>query len=312
MALLPTISIVVPLFNEEALAIELNHRLIQAVSGISENWEIVYINDGSRDNTLSLLRQFAKQEARVRYISFSRNFGHQIAISAGIQHARAEAIVIIDGDLQDPPELIPALYSKYKEGFEVVYAKRTQRKGESWFKLFTAKLFYRLLRSITSVDIPVDVGDFRIIDHKVAEQLNAMPERNKYIRGQIAWIGFRSSFVEYDRDARKAGETNYPFKKMLRFAVDGITAFSDAPLKFVTRLGFFVSGLAFLIIVYALYAHWVLDKTITGWTSIIISTMFIGGIQLISIGIIGEYISRINDNVRQRPLYIIGETNIEK
>lgn len=307
-----TLSVVVPLYNEEALAEELNLRLQKAASAITSDWEIIYINDGSRDSTPELMKQFAAKDARVRYISFSRNFGHQIAISAGIDHASGKALAIIDGDLQDPPELIPDLYQRYSEGFEVVYAKRAQRKGESWFKLFTAKMFYRLLRKMTSVDIPVDVGDFRIIDRKVIDQLKAMPERNKYIRGQIAWIGFKSSFVEYERDARKAGETNYPFKKMLQFAIDGITAFSDAPLKFVSRLGFFVSGLAFLVILYALYSHFVLNKTITGWTSMIISTMFIGGIQLISIGIIGEYISRINDNVRQRPLYIIGETNLEK
>jgi dolichol-phosphate mannosyltransferase len=280
---------------------------VQELSSIGVSWEIIYVNDGSRDSSLEFLRRFARNDQRIRYLSFSRNFGHQLAISAGIDHSRGDAVVTIDGDLQDPPELISELWKRHKEGFSVVYARRNKRKGESWFKLFTATVFYRLLRRITSVDIPIDVGDFRLISREVADQLRAMPERNKYLRGQIAWLGYSGDFVLYDRDARKAGSSGYPFRKMLRFALDGITAFSDAPLKFVSRLGFVVSGIAFLIILYALYSHFVMGETITGWTSIIVSTMFIGGIQLISVGIIGEYVSRINDNVRQRPLYVIAE-----
>lgn len=302
-----SLSVVVPVFNEEALLHELNSRLVHELGSLGVSWEIIYVNDGSRDSSLEYLRSFARNDRRIRYLSFSRNFGHQLAISAGIDHSLGDAVVTIDGDLQDPPELISELWKRHKEGCAVVYARRNKRKGESWFKLFTATVFYRLLRRITSVDIPVDVGDFRLISREVANQLRAMPERNKYLRGQIAWLGYSSDFVLYDRDARKAGSTGYPFRKMLRFALDGITAFSDAPLKFVSRLGFAVSGVAFLIILYALYSHFVMGETITGWTSIIVSTMFIGGIQLISVGIIGEYISRINDNVRQRPLYVIAE-----
>jgi len=302
-----SLSIVVPIFNEEALLHELNSRLVQELGTLGVSWEILYVNDGSRDSSLEILRRFARNDQRIRYLSFSRNFGHQLAISAGIDYSTGDAVVTIDGDLQDPPELISELWKRHKEGFHVVYARRNKRKGESWFKLFTATLFYRLLRRITAIDIPVDVGDFRLISREVADHLRAMPEHNKYLRGQIAWLGYSGDFVFYDRDARKAGSSSYPFRKMLRFALDGITAFSDAPLKFVSRLGFIVSGIAFLVILYALYSHLVLGETITGWTSIIVSTMFIGGIQLISVGIIGEYISRINDNVRQRPLYVIAE-----
>ena len=203
--------------------------------------------------------QIATKDKRVKYISFSRNFGHQVAVSAGLDHCQSKAVVIIDGDLQDPPELIPSLYAKYQEGFEVVYARRLKRKGETWFKLLTAKLFYRLMKRITSIDLPLDVGDFRIIDQKIVECLRQMPEQHKFLRGQIAWLGFRQAFVEYERDSRKAGKTGYPLKKMVRFALDGITAFSNSPLRLVTNLGIFIPLLSFLIILYALYSHFVLQ-----------------------------------------------------
>jgi polyisoprenyl-phosphate glycosyltransferase len=220
-------------------------------------------------------------------------------------------VVIIDADLQDPPELIPELYKKYKEGYEVVYAKRAKRKEEKWFKLVTAKIFYRILERVTTIKIPVDTGDFRLMDRKIVDYLKLMPEQNKFLRGQIAWLGFRQTALEYVRDERKYGQTGYPFKKMLRFALDGITSFSDKPLSLVTQSGIFISLLSFVAILYTLYGHFFLKTTITGWTSLIISTMFFGGIQLISIGIIGLYVSRINKNVINRPLYIVEKTNLD-
>jgi glycosyltransferase involved in cell wall biosynthesis len=269
------------------------------------------VNDGSRDDTIGVLMRLAENEENVFYINFSRNFGHQIAVTAGLDACRGRAVVIIDGDLQDPPELIPQLYEKYLEGYEVVYARRSERKGDSLFKKATAKGFYRILRKMTRVDIPVDTGDFRIIDSKVVEYLKKMPEQNKFLRGQIAWLGFRQSEVLFSRDARKHGTTGYSLGKMLHFAMDGITGFSDKPLMLVTKLGFTISVISFLIILYAIFAHFILHHTITGWTSLIISSMLIGGVQLISIGIMGEYISRINKNIMNRPLYIVRDTNLE-
>ncbi|MBS4057617.1 MAG: glycosyltransferase family 2 protein [Bacteroidales bacterium] len=305
------ISVVVPIFNEELGLPELYDRLVASLEPITPDFELIFVNDASRDNSLLLLRQLAGHDKRVKFISFSRNFGHQIAVTAGLEHSAGKAVVIIDGDLQDPPELIPEMVAQYQKGFKVVYARRRSRTGESFFKKLTAKLFYRILVRLTGVKIPIDTGDFRLIDRVIVEQLKLMPEPNKFLRGQIAWMGFRQTFVEFDRDARKYGKTGYPLSKMLRFALDGITAFSDVPLKLATTAGFAVSFIALLVIIYALIAHFFLDETITGWTSLIVSSMFIGGIQLISIGIIGEYISRINNSVRQRPLYIVEESNTD-
>jgi dolichol-phosphate mannosyltransferase len=306
------ISVIVPVYNEEKGLPELFERLRTAVEKVSRDAEFIFVNDASKDGSLELIRQLAETDKRVRYISFSRNFGHQIAVTAGLEHSRGKAVVIIDGDLQDPPELIPALYEEYCKGFKVVYARRKSRAGESWFKKSTARLFYRLLKRLTHVHIPIDTGDFRLIDRQIVEQLRLMPEPNKFLRGQIAWMGFRQTFVEFDRDARKYGKTGYPLKKMMRFALDGITAFSDLPLKFATAAGFLVSAIALLVIFYALFSHFVLNHTITGWTSLIVSSMFIGGIQLFAIGIIGEYIGRINNSVRNRPLYIMEENNVDQ
>jgi len=305
------ISVLIPVFNEQEIITELHNRLQASVSSITPNYELIFVNDGSKDFTLLKLIELAEHDSRVKYISFSRNFGHQIALSAGLDHCKGKAVVLIDGDLQDPPELIPALYKKYIEGYEVVYARRTKRRGETLFKRTTAKLFYRIMKRMTLFDIPLDVGDFRLIDRKIVEYLKQMPEQNKFLRGQIAWLGFRQTFVDFERDSRKVGQTGYPLVKMIRLALDGITAFSDSPLRLVTNLGLSISLVAFIIILYALYSHYFLHQTITGWTSLIISSMFIGGIQLLSIGIIGEYISRINSNVRNRPLYIVEKTNVD-
>ena len=305
------ISIVVPLYNEEKNIRLMHDRLVSSILKITSNFEIIYVNDGSNDNSFLELLKLSNEDERVKYINFSRNFGHQIAVTAGLDYSKGAAVVIIDGDLQDPPEVIPEMYAKHKEGFEVVYGQRLIRKGESFLKKITAKYFYRILKKITNINIPVDTGDFRLIDRKIVNDLKNMPEQNKFLRGQIAWLGYRQTSVFFERDERKFGETGYPFSKMLKFALDGITGFSDVPLQFVTKTGIFISFISFLVILYAIFSHFILERTITGWTSLIISSMFIGGVQLISVGIIGEYISRINKNVQNRPLYIVSETNVE-
>ena len=305
------ISIVVPLYNEEKNIRLMHDRLVSSILKITSNFEIIYVNDGSNDNSFLELLKLSNEDERVKYINFSRNFGHQIAVTAGLDYSKGAAVVIIDGDLQDPPEVIPEMYALYKEGFEVVYGQRLIRKGESFLKKITAKYFYRILKKITNINIPVDTGDFRLIDRKIVNDLKNMPEQNKFLRGQIAWLGYRQTSIFFERDERKFGETGYPFSKMLKFALDGITGFSDVPLQFVTKTGIFISFISFLVILYAIFSHFILERTITGWTSLIISSMFIGGVQLISVGIIGEYISRIIKNVQNRPLYIVSETNVE-
>lgn len=305
------ISAIIPSYNEQENVGLMYERMSKVLSKISDDYEIIYVNDCSRDETLLRIKALADKDKHVKYVSFSRNFGHQIAVSAGLDVCQGGAVVIIDGDLQDPPELIEQMYEKYKEGYKVVYARRTSRDGETWFKKFTAKMFYRILASMTSIDIPVDVGDFRLIDKVIVKHLRNMPEKSKYIRGQISWIGYKQTFVDYHRDARIYGTTNYPLKKMLRFALDGITAFSDKPLKIASGLGIFSAIVSLLALVYALVSHFCFNNTITGWTSLILSVLFIGGVQLITIGIIGEYIARINNDVRNRPLYIVEESNAE-
>lgn len=309
---LKDISVVIPIYNEQKNIAELYNRLILAVSSFTNKFEFIFVNDGSTDKSLLELFKICEEDNRVFYINFSRNFGHQEAVSAGLKFCKSKCTVIIDGDLQDPPELIIKLYEKYKQGFDVVYAKRESREGESFFKRVTSKFFYRILKKITSFDIPIDTGDFRLIDNKVVKALNKMPEKNKYLRGQVAWLGFKQDYVLFDRDERKHGKSGYSYSKMFHLAIDAITSFSDKPLNLVTRLGFLISLLSFIIILYTLFLHYVLKETITGWTSLIVSSMFIGGIQLLSIGIIGEYIARINQNTQDRPLYIIEDTNIKE
>ncbi len=303
------LSIVVPVFNEELIIGELVRRMQAAAESITPDYELIFVNDGSRDSSLKLLQQECMANPKLHYIAFSRNFGHQIAITAGMDYATGDAIVTIDGDLQDPPELIAEMYAQYQQGFKVVYAKRLERKGETFFKRFTARTFYRLMARMVSFDIPVDVGDFRLIGRDVLEYLKEMKEYDKYLRGQIAWLGFKSTYVMFDRDERKFGTTNYPFKKMLRLAFNGITAFSDSPLKMATSMGFIVCIISFFIGVYALWSYFMEHDTVPGWASTIISITFLGGVQLLSLGILGEYISRIINNVRQRPLYVVDKTD---
>lgn len=305
----PMISVVAPVFNEADSLSEFHSRLMGVLEQITPNFEVIYINDGSEDASLQVIKSFNGKDSRIKYISFSRNFGHQIAASAGLDHAMGESVVIIDTDLQDPPELIAEMYARYQEGFKVVYARRRNRSGETPFKRWTAALFYRSLRAITQTDIPLDTGDFRLMDRSVVNVLRNMPEKSKFLRGQVAWAGFSQTFIEFDRPPRKHGETGYPIRRMMRFAMDGITGFSDFPLRVAMFLGFIFSFVAFGIIIYALYSQFT-GGTITGWTSIIISSMFIGGIQLLCIGLIGEYISRIYSEVKHRPLYVIEESNI--
>jgi dolichol-phosphate mannosyltransferase len=304
------LSVIIPIYNEEMNLVPMNNRIIAALMPLQLHYEIIYVNDGSKDNSLPIIMGLSEENASVKYIDFSRNFGHQIAISAGLEHAVGERIVIMDGDGQDPPELIPALLIKSKEGFEVVYAKRKKRKGESFLKKLTAKLFYRFLANITQIEIPLDTGDFRLIHRKVQKVLLNMPEQHKYLRGQIAWIGFNSTFVEYDREERMGGNTKFTYGKMMRFATDGISGFSNWPLKVATMLGFAVSGIAFMLIVYSLYQKFY-GFTEVGWTSLHISVLFLGGVQLLGIGILGEYLGRVSENVKNRPTYIVKNSNIQ-
>lgn len=309
------ISVVIPVFNEEENIPVMYERLTDTLGKMAGRWpecrsyELIFVNDGSSDDSLKRIRAISQTDHHVGYLNFSRNFGHQIAVSAGLDYASGNAVVIIDGDLQDPPELIEDLYAKWRDGFEVAYAQRTVRQGESWFKKLSAKMFYKLIRSITSIEIPVDTGDFRIIDKKIVQVLKNMPEKNKFLRGQIAWTGFHQTAVPYEREARHKGETGYPFRVMMRFALDGITAFSNFPLKIATWVGFMSFLFSIAMIVYALYSRFV-GGTVQGWTSTIIIVALIGGMQLFCIGIIGEYIIRLITNIRNRPLYIIESSNI--
>jgi dolichol-phosphate mannosyltransferase len=299
------ISIVIPLFNEEAVIEELYRRLKITMDRLDENYEIILINDGSKDGTLSTMKKIAQSDSTIKLVDFSRNFGHQIAITAGIDYASGDAVVLMDADLQDPPEVIPKLVAKWKEGYDVVYAKRKKRIGESFFKRMTASLFYRLLKNMTNVEVPVDTGDFRLMDRKIVDILKHMKEKNRFVRGLVTWIGFDQTRVDFERDERFAGETKYPLTKMIGFAFDGITAFSFKPLKLASCLGFLAASMGFVFIAYGVILKIFTNITITGWTSLFVSTLFLGGVQLLCIGIIGEYVGRIYDETKKRPLYIV-------
>ncbi|WP_010272226.1 glycosyltransferase family 2 protein [Paenibacillus senegalensis] len=304
----PVYSVVVPMFNEEEVISASYDRLKQVMDGVGEEYELVFVNDGSRDRTLAIISEISDRDPRVKIIDFSRNFGHQVAISAGMDYAQGRAIIVIDADLQDPPEMIPEMIRKWKQGDDVIYGKRLKRKGETPFKKITAKLFYRLLRSLTSVDIPVDTGDFRLIDRKVCDVMGTLKEKNRFIRGMVSWVGFRQSSVEYVREERFAGETKYPLKKMIRFALDAITSFSYKPLRIATYIGFFVSLSSFIYLLIVLYQRLFTDLTEPGWTSIVAINLLFNGIVLLLLGVIGEYIGRIYDESKGRPLYIVRET----
>ncbi len=306
------ISVVIPVYNEAKNITMLYRRMEGVLDKLNLKREFIFVNDGSHDQSEAILIDLADKNNDVKYINLSRNFGHQIAVSAGLDYASGDKIIIIDGDGQDPPEIIEKMYIKSLEGFEVVYARRINRKGESLLKKTTAKWFYRLMRKITRIDIPVDTGDFRIIDRSVVDQLKIMPEKHKFLRGQIAWIGFNQTAVEFEREERQAGTSGYSYRKMIRLAIDGITSFSNWPLRVATISGFLFSFVGFVLIGYTLYSRYYTESYEPGWASQMITIIFIGGIQLIGIGIIGEYISRMNDNLRNRPLYVVKDTNLQK
>jgi dolichol-phosphate mannosyltransferase len=302
------LSVVVPCANEESVLLETHRRLTDTLSETAgSSFEIVYVDDGSTDATPRLLRRLQQTDSRVRVVLLSRNFGHQVAITAGMEHAAGDAVVVIDADLQDPPEVIAAFVDKWRRGHEVVYGVRTGRDGETAFKLWTAKLFYRLIGRLSDTRIPLDTGDFRLMDRKVVDALLAMPERDRFIRGMVSWLGFSQVAVPYHRAARLAGHTKFSLIKMFRFATDGIVSFSTVPLKLASWLGFAVSGISLAGILIALYARLFEKNWVQGWTSLVIAVLFLGGVQLICLGIIGEYVGRIYGESKRRPLYLVCE-----
>ncbi|MDQ2864827.1 MAG: glycosyltransferase family 2 protein [Candidatus Eremiobacteraeota bacterium] len=306
----PTLSIVVPLYNEEDNVAPLLERISDIVARLDNvaSYEIVLVNDGSTDGTLAKLRRELDRRPNIILVNLSRNFGHQLAATAGMDIAQGEAVVLMDGDLQDPPELIAGFMDKWRDGFDVVYAVRRTRKGESAFKLLTARIFYRTIKRLTKVSIPVDTGDFRLMSRRVVEALKRTPERHRFLRGLVSWVGYNQVGVEYDRDERRAGVTKYPLPKMIRFAIDGITSFSDVPLRFASYLGFVSSAIAFvyaLVVIGFKFLSLNPPAYTKGWASTIVAVLFLGGVQLISLGILGEYIGRIYDEVKGRPLYLI-------
>ncbi|MEN4042446.1 MAG: glycosyltransferase family 2 protein [Anaerolineaceae bacterium] len=303
----PVFSIIAPIFNEQESLAELYRRISAIMDTTGEPWELVLVNDGSTDRSEEMIRGLARQDGRVRPVLFARNFGHQIAVTAGLDYARGQAVVIIDADLQDPPELILEMIEKWREGYEVVYAVRSGREGESWFKTFTASFFYRLIHRITDVNIPLDTGDFRLIDRKVVDVLNQMRERHRFLRGMAAWVGFKQTGITYQRAARFAGETKYPFRKMFRLAINAITGFSYFPLQVATFLGFIAAALSIIAIPVVVFLRLISSQQLIGQATTLIAVLFFGGVQLICLGILGEYIGRIYDEVRGRPLYIVRE-----
>lgn len=302
-----TFSIVAPIYNELENIPELYRRVVQVMEQLGGAWELVLVDDGSQDGSTECIRELAQKDPRVRPVIFARNFGHQIAVTAGWDYARGEAVVIMDADLQDPPEVIPELVARWREGYEVVYAVRTEREGETWFKKVTAVLFYRIVYRITDVKIPLDTGDFRLIDRKALEVLKAMREHHRFPRGMAAWVGFRQIGVPYKRAARFSGVTKYPFRKMIALALNAITGFSYFPLQLATYFGFLAAGLAIIAIPLVIILRMTGTGAFLGQATTLIAVLFLGGVQLISLGLIGEYIGRIYDEVKGRPLYIVRE-----
>ena len=303
----PVYSVVVPAYNEEEVIGETYKRLTSVMKGMEEPYEIIFVNDGSRDRTAEIIAGFCEKDPSVRLINFTRNFGHMPAITAGMDNVRGDAVFIIDADLQDPPELFPEMAARWREGYHVAYGKRTKRKGESWFKKITARFFYRFIRRLTTVDLPPDTGEFRLIDRKVCDAVSRLPERHRYIRGLVSWVGFKQIAVEYVREERFAGETKYPLRKMISFALDAITAFSYKPLKLATSLGFFLSLASFIYLIVVLYQRFFTQSAISGWASTIGAVLFSQGIVLMILGLMGEYIGRIYEEIKGRPSYIILE-----
>lgn len=307
----PTFSVVGPVYDEVETLRDFYDRVRAAMEAIGEPWELVLVDDGSTDGTSEIIRDLAFDDIRVRPVLFSRNFGHQIAVTAGLDFSRGQAVVIIDTDLQDPPELISELVEKWRAGYEVVYAVRTEREGESWFKRATASAFYRVINRITEVEIPPDAGDFRLLDRKVVNALKTMREHHRFPRAMTAWVGFRQIGIPYKRAARRAGETKYPFRKMVRLAINAITGFSYFPLQLATYFGFVSAALAILAIPIVIYIRLAGRAELSGQATTLIAVLFLGGVQLISLGILGEYIGRLYDEAKNRPLYILREEPAE-
>ncbi len=302
-----TYSIVAPIYNEIEIIDEFCKRINAVMDATGETWELVLVSDGSTDGSTERIRELAAADEHIRPVIFARNFGHQIAVTAGLDYTRGEAVTIIDADLQDPPEVILDLIEKWKEGYQVVYAVRSEREGESWFKKFTASLFYRIIYKITDVEIPLDTGDFRLLDRKVVDVMNSMREKHRFLRGMSSWIGYKQIGVEYKRAARFAGETKYPFKKMLQLALNAVTSFSYFPLQVASYFGFFSAGIAIIAIPVVAILRITGSHFFEGQTTTLIAVLFLGGVQLISLGILGEYIGRLYDEAKGRPLYIVSE-----
>ncbi|MDX2232070.1 MAG: glycosyltransferase family 2 protein [Leptolyngbyaceae cyanobacterium bins.349] len=304
----PKYSLIIPIYNEEATIAELYRRITAVMDEMDGEVELILVNDGSRDRSLILMRELHEQDGRVCYLSLARNFGHQVAVTAGLNFARGQAVVVLDADLQDPPELIPKLVEQWQLGFDVVYAQRIQRKREGWFKRFTAYVFYRVLKHLADVDIPTDTGDFCLMDRQVVDVLNSIPERNRYIRGLRSWIGFRQTAVPFERDPRFAGDVKYTFRKSLGLAINGLVSFSTVPLRLSTYLGLFSAFVALIMAFLVIYWRIVFPGSpLTGYAIIAAAIFFLGAVQLFSIGILGEYIGRIYDEVKNRPLYTLSE-----
>lgn len=303
----PLVSIVVPVFNEEEVLPELYNRMQQAMDSADQPWELILVDDGSRDRSAEIIAGLNRKDPRVKGVSFSRNFGFQEAVTAGLAHASGAAVVLSDADLQDPPEVIPEMIARWKEGNDVVYGVRANREGETWFKKTTAKVFYRTIHRITSVDIPLDTGDFRLMDRRVVDAILRMPERNRFLRGMVPWVGFRQSGLTYERHARFAGESKFKsVRQMLPFALDAITSFSYFPLQLATYLGFFIAAFSLIAIVVVIALRlFGTHQELTGQATTLVAVLFLGGVQLISLGIIGEYLGRIYDEVKGRPLYLV-------
>jgi polyisoprenyl-phosphate glycosyltransferase len=310
---MPKYSLVIPVYNEESTIPVLYRRISRVMDGLDDTSELILINDGSRDRTLELLRELHDQDDRVVYLSLARNFGHQIAVTAGLNYVQGKVIIVLDADLQDPPELIPNLIALWRQGYHVVYAQRTRRVEESWFKRLCAYAFYRILKQLADIDIPTDTGDFCLMDRVVVDILNQMPERNRYIRGLRSWVGFKQTAFKFDRDSRVAGDVKYTFAKSLALAINGLVAFSTIPLRLSTYLGLFSAVVALLMAILVFYWRFLTPhSTLTGFAAIAIAILFLGAVQLISIGILGEYIGRIYEEVKGRPLYILAEVGRKK
>jgi polyisoprenyl-phosphate glycosyltransferase len=302
------LSVIIPCYNEEEVIGETLKRLRAFSSELIDlDAEFIFVDDGSRDRTREILRTAAAEDRRIKVIGFARNFGHQISVTAGVDAANGDAVVIIDADLQDPPEVMHEMIAKWREGYDVVYGTRTERPGESAFKLATARGFYRLLNRLSDVPIPLDTGDFRLISRNVVDTLRAMPERDRFVRGMVSWVGFRQTALPYKRAERFAGESKYPLRKMVRFAIDGILSFSTKPLQVSVAMGMFCASLSLLGIGYALFSRLFTSTWVEGWTALMIAVLFIGGVQLISVGILGEYVGRIYHEIKNRPLYVVQE-----